>query len=133
MGTLFDVTEQKRQEARLRELEIALDEVPTPIISIDRAGTITYVNNQAASVLGCDRDKIVGDQIAGLLKLRNSEVSIPELLLSQQNKHWSGNVCLTAFDGQTFDFAAHAVFRRSDEVSDHHATLYLMDLKKQKH
>jgi len=102
------VTEQKQNEARLRELETTLDEVPTPIIRIDTEGRITYANSQVSTTLGCGRSKILGIPIARIVQLQNSEESIAEVLLKHRKAQWSGLVRLTGADGQMYEYTANA-------------------------
>lgn len=59
-GTLLDITDRKQIEERLRKV---VDQVPTAMLMVDPAGTITLANPEAATLLGFDSEQLTGMQV----------------------------------------------------------------------
>jgi PAS domain S-box-containing protein len=64
---LLDITEQKQNETRFRDL---LESTPDAIIVVDEAGTISSVNNQAEVQFGYTRAELSGKRLEMLLPER---------------------------------------------------------------
>ncbi|MBY9004510.1 MAG: PAS domain S-box protein [Candidatus Lokiarchaeota archaeon] len=62
--TFEDITERKKSEEKLQrehqKLERIMETNPVGIISIDKSGTVIYMNSQAENVLKVPRDQMVG-------------------------------------------------------------------------
>lgn len=62
--TFEDITERKKTEEELKrehhKLERIMETNPVGIISIDKAGSVIYMNSQAENVLKVDRNQMVG-------------------------------------------------------------------------
>ena len=66
--TLRDISEKKKLEARLRQLETDLNVIPTPIMEIDTHFTVTYMNPAGAAVVGKTPDEVTGKKCYDLFK-----------------------------------------------------------------
>ena len=66
--TLKDISDKKRLEARLRQLETDLNVIPTPIMEIDTQFNVTYMNPTGASVVGMTPDEVLGKKCYDLFK-----------------------------------------------------------------
>jgi len=60
LGTIQDVTDQHRAEARLRQLSSAVEQSPTSILITDLQGRIEYVNDTFVATSGYARDEVLG-------------------------------------------------------------------------
>ncbi|HEX8409362.1 MAG TPA: PAS domain S-box protein [Thermoanaerobaculia bacterium] len=78
-----DVTERRRSEAarnRLAdELALILDSVAEGIYGFDVTGRCTMMNRAAASMLGCDREALIGSMVEGIHRTE-AEPGAPSLL-----------------------------------------------------
>jgi methyl-accepting chemotaxis protein len=66
--TLREISEQKRMEAKLRQLETNLNVIPTPIVEIDTDFTVTYINPAGAAVVGMTPEEVEGKKCYDLFK-----------------------------------------------------------------
>ncbi|WP_245590274.1 PAS domain-containing protein, partial [Desulfobulbus elongatus] len=66
--TMTDISEKKRLEARLRQMETNLNVIPTPIMEIDDKFTITFMNPAGAAVAGLTPDEAVGRKCYDLFR-----------------------------------------------------------------
>jgi diguanylate cyclase (GGDEF)-like protein/PAS domain S-box-containing protein len=67
VGTVQDITEQKRASDSLLKLSLAVEQSPNSIVITDLDGKIEYVNNMFIKVTGYSRDEVLG-QNARILK-----------------------------------------------------------------
>jgi len=70
-ATVVDITARKDAEAALAESErrfrTVLEASPNPIVGVDEAGTITYVNPKVADAFGYPAEELIGEPIETLL------------------------------------------------------------------
>jgi len=60
---LTDITDRKEREQELERYETILESIEDAVYAIKPDGTITYVNQQYASMKGVDRDTLVGTSV----------------------------------------------------------------------
>lgn len=77
LAVVRDITEQKRAEARFRDL---LESAPDAMVIVDDAGAIVLVNSQTESLFGYRRDQLLGQPV---------EILIPERYHAQHTNHRS--------------------------------------------
>ncbi|WP_254278916.1 PAS domain S-box protein [Haloarcula marina] len=58
-----EITEQKRRERLLERYETIVDVIPDPVFTVDVDGRFTLVNDAFASLLGCDREWLLGTHL----------------------------------------------------------------------
>lgn len=58
-----DITDRKQREQKLERYETILESIEDAVYAIESDGTITYVNEQYASMKGVDRDALIGTNI----------------------------------------------------------------------
>ena len=66
--TMTDISERKELEARLRQMEMDLNVIPTPILEIDDKFTITFMNPAGAAIAGMTPEEVVGRKCYDLFK-----------------------------------------------------------------
>ena len=66
--TMKDISEKKKVEARLRQLETDLNVIPTPVMEIDTQFTVTFMNPAGAAVVGKTPDEVIGGKCYDLFK-----------------------------------------------------------------
>ncbi len=60
LGIVRDVTTQKRNESKIRQLSQAVEQSPTSVIITDVNGVIEYVNPAFSEVTGYTQDEVIG-------------------------------------------------------------------------
>ncbi len=98
-GVLFDITERKRTEARLRQQAALLDAAGDAIYVRALDHTITYWNAGAERLYGWTRAEVIGRKMTelGLIEQETFAAAHAKLLAAGE---WSGEVTKTAKDGQ---------------------------------
>ena len=66
--TMMDITDRKKLESRLRQVETDLNVIPTPIMEIDDKFTVNFMNPAGAAVAGMTPDEVVGKKCYDLFK-----------------------------------------------------------------
>jgi len=101
--TFLDITLRKRDEERLRQLSIVVEQSPNVIIITDREGPIRYVNPKFCELTGYAPDEAMGKNPRFL----NSGQSPPEMYKSLwntilQGEEWRGEFCNRKKSGELF-------------------------------
>jgi len=124
LGTLIDITEQKADQAKLRELETILDEAPLAIIHVDESERVTYCNKHIASLLNCDHRDIPGNLLAGLIDNENPQKLVSDIIQACRKKSWSGTLKFKLLPDDLFDAKATPIVNGDGEFRG--IVLYLM-------
>jgi len=66
--SMTDITDLKKAQADLRQMQTDLNVIPTPILEIDKNFTITFMNPAGASVAGSTPDEVIGKKCYDLFK-----------------------------------------------------------------
>ncbi len=63
LGMLWDFTEERQVEKKLELLEFSVENIPALIFRVDERGKIEFVNKEAASRLGYDKEELIGENV----------------------------------------------------------------------
>ncbi|HJV44490.1 MAG TPA: EAL domain-containing protein [Bacillota bacterium] len=102
LGSLIDITERKRREKKLYDLDHALD--ATSILAVtDRNGTIIYANDKFCKNSKYSRSELIGQNH----RILNSGIQPKEFFEEMwktisQGKVWKGEICNQAKDGSYY-------------------------------
>ena len=66
--SMTDITELKKTQADLRQMQTDLNVIPTPILEIDKNFTITFMNPAGASIADSTPDEVIGKKCYDLFK-----------------------------------------------------------------
>lgn len=90
VGIARDVSELRRYQQELRKSELkwktVLDNAGEAFLTVDRSGRITYVNKSFETILGYDRNKVVGESLWALVP--EDQRSIIDYQWSLRNIRW---------------------------------------------
>ncbi|MBL6946179.1 MAG: EAL domain-containing protein [Rhodospirillales bacterium] len=59
-STVFDITDRRRMNERLRKLSVAVEQSPASVVITDTGGIIEYVNNKFVELTGYAAEEIIG-------------------------------------------------------------------------
>ncbi|AXK72705.1 PAS domain S-box protein [Lysobacter sp. TY2-98] len=112
LGTISDITEQRRNERRLAEQASLLDLTSDAILIRDLTGRITYWNDSSERLYGYRRDEAIGRVARDLLRTRfpKSLGDIARTLLDRDR--WEGEVVHYRKDGEPRTIHARWVLTR---------------------
>ncbi len=66
--SMNDITQLKRTEASLRQMQTDINVIPTPIMEIDKNFTVTFMNPAGAAVAGLTADEVISKKCYDLFK-----------------------------------------------------------------
>ncbi|MBS7791385.1 PAS domain S-box protein [Roseococcus sp. SDR] len=116
-----DITEQKRQEERLRSLVRAVEQSPASIVITDVHGCIEYVNETFERTTGYRRDELIGEN-PRILQSGQTPSSVFEEMWEKlpQGETWRGELVNRRRDGSLYiEAAVIAPIRRPDGAISH--------------
>jgi PAS domain S-box-containing protein len=115
-----DITQSKRNEARLRQLSAAVEQSPASIVITDPAGKIDYVNRKFSECTGYSLEEVRGKKP----NILNSGYSPREMYAAlwqtiQQGKQWRGEFRNKKKNGEYFweSAAITPIFDQKGEVT----------------
>jgi len=101
VGTVQDVTEQKRTEEVIREQAALLDKARDAICVVDLEGDIIYWNPGSERVYGWTAEEAVGRNVAELLAPDDEEDTTGEIIKAAQKEgEWTGELVQVTKDGR---------------------------------
>lgn len=105
--TFRDITERKRNEDKLQQLSIAVEQSPNSVVITDPQGTITYVNRKFTELTGYHPDEAVGRNPRILNSGRvSSDVYRAMWSTIKQGHEWRGEFCNKKKNGEIYWEAA---------------------------
>jgi diguanylate cyclase (GGDEF)-like protein/PAS domain S-box-containing protein len=128
VGTAVDVTPVVEQSSLSDQLVGLLDVSGDAVVVFDRAGTITFANDAARTVLGVDPARPPGDDIAARTYMQAVRDQLPRHMLdpagSGADNRWEGEIAFRSPDGlpRTLTVIVQVV-RESDGTVHHWATI----------
>ena len=128
VGTAVDVTPVVEQSSLSDQLVGLLDVSGDAVLVFDRAGTITFANDAARTVLGVDPARPAGDDIAARTYMQAVRDQLPRHMLdpagSGADNRWEGEIAFRSPDGlpRTLTVIVQVV-RESDGTVHHWATI----------
>ena len=98
-----DVTERKRDEDKLRQLSVAVEQSSSSIVITDPSGKITYVNRKFTEDTGYTLDEAVGRNPRILNSGHSPHETYEELWATiLKGKEWRGELCNKKKNGELF-------------------------------
>jgi two-component system, NtrC family, sensor kinase len=102
-----DITERRRNEDRLRQLSVAVEQSPVSVVITDPQGNISYVNRKFTDTTGYSGDEVVGKNP----RILNSGQTAPEVYRDlwsniTQGREWHGEFCNRKKNGEIYWAAA---------------------------
>ncbi len=109
VGTVHDITEQRRTEEHTRFTALILSQVRNAVIATDLAGCVTYWNQYAETLYQWTADEAIGKNIADLTIAPAHSLQEAEAIRGQMRDtgSWEGEFTVQRKDGSTFP--AHVV------------------------
>jgi PAS domain S-box-containing protein len=102
LGTIRDLTEQRRIAQTLQFQANVLDQVHDAIVAMDWEGRVVYYNRGAEMLYGWHRDEVTGRQFDGLVHYAPHDTTIARLLpILLRDGAWRGELQHRAADGRT--------------------------------
>ncbi len=107
IATFRDITQQRRSEAEIRKLSLAVEQSPESIMITNLDGVIEYVNEACVRVSGYSRNEMIGET-ASLLKSGRTPRSTYALLWDRlaRGQSWSGQFVNRRKDGSEYTESA---------------------------
>lgn len=94
-----DITQRAEAQEQVRFQSRLLEEVRNAVVATDPAGRITFVNEEAVSMLGQGREELLGAQVMTLLRPRAAD-HVPTVMQQvSEGGRWEGEACFTLPDG----------------------------------
>lgn len=102
-GALSDVTDQLRNERRVRAQASILDQVRNAVVRTDLDGAITYWNRAAETVFGWRADEVLGRKVLEITPAAEEHPRAGSILRHmQEGGAWEGEFLCRRKDGSTF-------------------------------
>jgi len=98
-----DVTERRRDEARLRQLSAAVEQSPVSVVITDPSGKIGYVNRKFSEITGYSLEEVRG-KTPRILKsgISQREMYVTLWRTIRGGKEWRGELCNKKKNGELF-------------------------------
>ncbi len=92
--TFRDITEQRRNQAALRQLSVAMEQSPSSVMITDPQGNISYVNRKFTECTGYTQQEVVGKN-PRILNAGQCRAEVYKNLWATitQGKAWHGELC----------------------------------------
>ena len=98
LAIVTDIKERKRAEAQVRFQSSLLDQIREAVVAADLAGRITYVNDEAADLMGWDRTAVTGRLATDLIPIGDIRNAARAGL--QRSQRWEGEMTVRSADGR---------------------------------
>ncbi len=121
-----DITEQRRIEASLRKLSLAVEQSPNMIVITDLDARIEYVNAAFEWLTGYSRAEVVGENPRILRSARSREVTDYAALWAtlRAGQTWQGEFCNRRKNGEEcIEFARITPIRQADGRVSHYLAI----------
>jgi PAS domain S-box-containing protein len=101
--TFRDITLRRRDEDRLRQLSIVVEQSPNSILIADRKGRIRYVNPKFVKLTGYAPEEVIGKSPSLLKSGHTTPETYRDLWHTiQQGNEWRGEFCNKKKNGELF-------------------------------
>ncbi|MBI4997652.1 MAG: EAL domain-containing protein [Rhodocyclales bacterium] len=102
VGIVQDVTQRRRDEARLRQSAVVFHTTAEAIIITDAACRIVAVNAAFTRITGYSEAEVVGADPDQLLRIRREEGDLSHLLEGNSEGYWQGDIVCHRRGGEPF-------------------------------
>ncbi len=103
IGTVHDITDQRRAEEHIRFQGLLLSQVRNAVIATDLAGQIVYWNSFAETLYQWKAEEVVGRNIADVTVLREGQTAAEDVMREiRETGHWQGEWLVQRKDGSSF-------------------------------
>jgi len=103
LGIMTDITERKREDERIRQLSVAIEQSPAPVLITDPQGNIEYVNPKFCELTGYSPEEVLGHNPRLLKSGRQSPAFYQELWrLITAGRTWKGELVNRKKDGTCY-------------------------------
>jgi len=126
IGTLLDVTEQRRSQRRLKLMARALDSSAEGMVLLDAERNVVSVNRAFTTITGYIEEQVQGRTLEFLRSGRHHENFYQRIWTSLSGRdHWQGEVWCRRGNGEVFPALASVSVVRSgdDRASDHYVVV----------
>jgi PAS domain S-box-containing protein len=102
-GAIFDMTEERSAEQRVRQLSQAVEQSPSCVVITDKAGNIEYVNQRFSELTGYSSGEVLGKN-PRILKSGEQPSSLYKDLWATilDGKDWQGQFCNKKKNGELY-------------------------------
>ncbi len=103
-GVMFDITEQREAQERIRFQATLLQQVQAAVIATDLQGRVTHWNEHARRLYGFSREEVLGEKVLDLLIADPERAEISEQIMRgiRERGSWEGELLARRKDGATF-------------------------------
>ena len=109
LGTMVDIGEKKKIDAKMRVLEDTVENVPISIVQIDILTRVSYINQEAVKLLNYKQKEIIGTPLEEILIGKNSDKIVTNLLEKSQKRMWKGTLTFSKMDGQPLEMQVSTI------------------------
>lgn len=102
VGIVQDVTQRRRDEARLRQSAVVFDTTAEGIIITDAARRIVAVNEAFSRITGFPEAEAIGADPDVLLRVRRNDGDLARLVEKDADGYWQGEILCHRHDGVPF-------------------------------
>ncbi|WP_159698524.1 PAS domain-containing protein [Massilia sp. 9I] len=132
VGTIADLTEQKRQEARVRMQAEMLDYATDAILVRDLDNRVVYWNQAAAARYGWNSDEVIGRPVSETLYARCAPSDFQHAMqVLMRHGDYSGRMVHAAADGRKFVVHVHWILVRREDGTPRAILSVVTDLSEQ--
>jgi PAS domain S-box-containing protein len=132
VGSIADLTEQKRQEARLRMQAEMLDYATDAILVRDLDNRVLYWNQAAAARYGWSSDEVIGRAVSETLYAQCAPSDFQHAMqVLMRHGDYSGRMVHSAADGRKFVVHVHWILVRREDGTPRAILSVVTDLSEQ--
>lgn len=132
VGSITDLTEKKRQEARLRMQAEMLDYATDAILVRDLDNRVLYWNRAAAARYGWNSEQVIGRPVGETLYAQCAPADFDHAMqLLMRHGDYSGRMVHSAADGRKFIVHVHSILVRHEDGAPRAILSVVTDLSEQ--